>query len=271
MPSALQASSAARRRRLDRVGDGDDAARLPSIADEQGGRAVAREARRPARQGRQATPWSAISLALPERHGAAADRAGHALAGDGGEVARLRATRSSLRSAAARRWRAASGCSLDRSRLAARPARRFGQASAGHDRGDARACLRSACRSCRRPACRPSPCRSSASADLISTPAPAPLPTPTMIDIGVARPSAQGQAMMTHRHRGDQRVGEARAPGPRAPSRRRPGPPRPARPARTSRRPCRPCAGSVRGCAGPRPPWRRCGPAWCRRRLFRRA
>ena len=39
--------------------------------------------------------------------------------------------------------------------------------------------------------------RSSASADLISTPAPAPLPTPTLIDIGVARPSAQGQAMMT--------------------------------------------------------------------------
>ena len=39
--------------------------------------------------------------------------------------------------------------------------------------------------------------RSSASASLISTPAVAPLPTPTMIDIGVARPSAQGQAMIT--------------------------------------------------------------------------
>ena len=38
--------------------------------------------------------------------------------------------------------------------------------------------------------------RSSASAFLISTPACAPRPTPTMIDIGVARPSAQGQAMM---------------------------------------------------------------------------
>ena len=39
--------------------------------------------------------------------------------------------------------------------------------------------------------------RSSASAFLISTPSPAPLPTPTMIDIGVAKPSAQGQAMIS--------------------------------------------------------------------------
>ncbi len=39
--------------------------------------------------------------------------------------------------------------------------------------------------------------RSSASAFLISTPVRAPRPTPTMIDIGVARPSAQGQAMIS--------------------------------------------------------------------------
>ncbi len=39
--------------------------------------------------------------------------------------------------------------------------------------------------------------RSSASAFLISTPALAPRPTPTMIDIGVASPSAQGQAMIS--------------------------------------------------------------------------
>src|ERR1700680_4039126 len=38
--------------------------------------------------------------------------------------------------------------------------------------------------------------RANASAFLISTPACAPRPTPTMIDIGVARPSAQGQAMI---------------------------------------------------------------------------
>ena len=39
--------------------------------------------------------------------------------------------------------------------------------------------------------------RSSASAFLISTPACAPRPTPTMIDIGVASPSAHGQAMIS--------------------------------------------------------------------------
>ena len=38
---------------------------------------------------------------------------------------------------------------------------------------------------------------SSASALRMSTPAPAPLPTPTMIDMGVARPSAHGQAMIS--------------------------------------------------------------------------
>ena len=38
---------------------------------------------------------------------------------------------------------------------------------------------------------------SSASAFLMSTPACAPRPTPTMIDMGVASPSAQGQAMMS--------------------------------------------------------------------------
>ncbi len=39
--------------------------------------------------------------------------------------------------------------------------------------------------------------RSSATAFLISTPISAPRPMPTMIDMGVARPSAQGQAMMS--------------------------------------------------------------------------
>ena len=38
---------------------------------------------------------------------------------------------------------------------------------------------------------------SSASAFLISMPFCAPLPVPTMIDIGVARPSAQGHAMIS--------------------------------------------------------------------------
>ena len=65
------------------------------------------------------------------------------------------------------------------------------------DIGRASACLRSACRSCRRSACRRLANRSSASASLISTPACAPRPVAVMIDIGVARPSAQGQAMIS--------------------------------------------------------------------------
>ena len=59
------------------------------------------------------------------------------------------------------------------------------------------ACPRSACRSCRSTRVSTFSRRSSASAFLISTPDCAPRPTPTMIDIGVARPSAHGQAMIS--------------------------------------------------------------------------
>ena len=52
--------------------------------------------------------------------------------------------------------------------------------------------------------------RSSASAFLISTPACAPRPTPTMIDIGVARPSAHGQAMISTLTAATSAEGEAR-------------------------------------------------------------
>ena len=50
--------------------------------------------------------------------------------------------------------------------------------------------------------------RSSASAFLISTPGRAPRPTPTMIDIGVARPRAQGQAMISTATALTRRVGQ---------------------------------------------------------------
>ena len=52
--------------------------------------------------------------------------------------------------------------------------------------------------------------RSSASAFLIRMPKRAARPTPTMIDIGVASPSAQGQAMMRTRDCGDERRRQAR-------------------------------------------------------------
>ena len=59
------------------------------------------------------------------------------------------------------------------------------------------ACRRSGCRSCRRRGCRRRRAVSSASASRTSTPACAPRPVAVMIDIGVARPSAQGQAMIS--------------------------------------------------------------------------
>ena len=59
--------------------------------------------------------------------------------------------------------------------------------------------------------------RSSASAFLISTPACAPRPTPTMIDIGVARPSAQGQAMISTATAATRPIGEARLGAPDRP------------------------------------------------------
>ncbi len=49
------------------------------------------------------------------------------------------------------------------------------------------------------------------------TPACAPRPSPTMIDIGVASPSAQGQAMISTATAADQRVGEARLGAPDRP------------------------------------------------------
>src|SRR5712691_6757834 len=102
-----------------------------------------------------------------------------------------------LRSAAASTIARASGCSLARSRLAAR--RRTPVSS--------RVSAGTTATTFGLPAVRVPvlsttsvstfSMRSSASAFLISTPAWAPRPTPTMIDIGVASPSAHGQAMIS--------------------------------------------------------------------------
>ena len=79
---------------------------------------------------------------------------------------------------------------------------------------------------------------SSASALRISTPASAPRPSPTMIDIGVARPSAQGQAMISTETAATSAYAK-RGSGPNWPMREtRSGRPTP-RQARTSRRPGR--------------------------------
>ena len=102
-----------------------------------------------------------------------------------------------LRSAAAATIAAASGCSLARSTLAAKRKR---LASSKPSAGATATTF--GLPSVRVPVLSTTrvstfSMRSSASAFLISTPAWAPRPTPTMIDIGVASPSAQGQAMIS--------------------------------------------------------------------------
>ncbi|MNJ41437.1 hypothetical protein D3C77_363620 [compost metagenome] len=114
-----------------------------------------------------------------------------------GESKSIGSTRASLRSVAARRMASARGCSLPRSRLAA-------SRSSSASLKPAAGCMAI---TAGRPSVRVPVLsmtmvsifskRSSASAFLISTPAWAPRPTPTMIDSGVARPSAQGQAMIS--------------------------------------------------------------------------
>jgi len=92
---------------------------------------------------------------------------------------------------------AARGCSLDRSRLAARRS-----TSSDKKPGAGRIATTRGLPSVKVPVLSTTSVstfsnRSSASAFLISTPDRAPRPTPTMIDIGVASPSAHGQAMIS--------------------------------------------------------------------------
>ena len=104
---------------------------------------------------------------------------------------------SSLRSCAAATMAAAKGCSLPRSTLAA-----SFKTCASSKPGRATTATTFGLPSVSVPVLSTTSVstfsmRSSASAFLISTPACAPRPTPTMIDIGVASPSAQGQAMIS--------------------------------------------------------------------------
>ena len=80
----------------------------------------------------------------------------------------------------------------------------------------------------------------------------APRPTPTMIDIGVARPSAQGQAMISTATAFDQRVGEARLRARDRPDDEGERPQSPMTAGTNQPETCRPAAGSARGCAAPR-------------------
>ena len=74
-----------------------------------------------------------------------------------------------------------------------------------------------------------------------------------------------------HRDRGDQAVGQPRLGPDDRPADEGQRRQRDHRRDETAGDAGRPAAGSARGCAGPRPPWRRCAPAGCRGRPCRRA
>ena len=93
-----------------------------------------------------------------------------------------------------------------------------------------------------------------------STPTDAPRPTATSIDIGVARPSAQGQAMMSTATAATNACA-SRGCGPQIDHPRMPAA-RPTRPReRNNRRLCQPAVASARGCAGLRLPTSQFAPA----------
>ena len=130
------------------------------------------------------------------------------------EVKSAAAPRLKPRSSAPLTTASASGCSLLRSRLATSRNKSSSSTAPSRRRWRGAACLRSGSRSCRRPAVSTFSISSSASAFLMRTPAQAPRPVPTMIDIGVANPSAQGQAMIKHGDGVDESRSPSPAPGP---------------------------------------------------------
>ena len=77
------------RRRLDRVGNGDDAAWFVVDCEKQGGRAVAAKLVGPSVEIAEFYAEVSHQLGIAQRHGPAIDLAGDALAGDRGEVRRL--------------------------------------------------------------------------------------------------------------------------------------------------------------------------------------
>ena len=197
MPSSSQRGERGGRRRLHRIGDGDDAGELAVDRDEDRGRAVLAQTFGVAieRGGRDAELGRRTRHCRAPRGGARPCRMTPLPAGESKPSTRASAM---LRSAAPpRRSRPPSGCSLARSTLAASRS-----TSASSKPGAGTMATTFGLPSVSVPVLSTTSVstfsmRSSASAFLISTPACAPRPTPTMIDIGVARPSAQGQAMMS--------------------------------------------------------------------------
>ena len=247
MPSAASAFSAVRRRGLDRIGDGEQPGELAVDGDED------RRWRRRRADVRPAAFSGCVSMPS-DRQEVRRCRAATGLPSTVpiaplpvGESKSATLPRARSRSLAARTMAAASGCSLARSTLAASRSTSSSSKPAAGTIATTVGLPSVSVPVLSTTSVSTFSMRSSASAFLISTPACAPRPTPTMIDIGVARPSAQGQAMISTLHGGDQPEGEAAAPARTRPRRRRRAARRRSRPARTSRRPDRPAAGSARG------------------------
>ena len=197
-PSARSARDRLRGGRLHGVGHGEEPRGSAVDRDEHHGPALGRERVGPRRERRPRRPRApARSAALPERHRATLDLADDALARQRpGRPVRL-GEREAARACAAATMAAASGCSLPRSSAAASRSssssvagrERLDRASAGFPSVSVPVLSTRSVSTCSS--------RSSASAFLTSTPAVAPRPVPTMMAIGVASPSAQGQAMMS--------------------------------------------------------------------------
>ena len=193
----LSARTPAGARRLDRVGDGDHAARpCRRLRRRSPSRRRARKSFAGASRASTSIAAPAINASIAERDRAALDASRHALAGTRSKPSTV--AEREPRSAAARDDRGG-----ERMLARALEARRQPQQHRPRRSPDARLDATTlGLPSVSVPVLSTTSVstasnRSSASAFLISTPARAPRPTPTMIDIGVARPKAQGQAMIS--------------------------------------------------------------------------
>ena len=201
---------------LDRIGHGEQRGRGAVDGDEHDRRALAPQRLGPCgeRQGVRAALGQERVRA--DRDRASLDGTCDAAAWEGLEIDGLGELERACDRAAAT-TAAAIGCSLDRSRLAASPRRRRRNSRRHLDRRDPRPALGQRPRLVHDE-------RVDALEQferlgvLTRTPARGPRPVPTMIAIGVASPSAQGQAMIKHGDGADQRVREARLRSPTWPT-----------------------------------------------------
>ena len=211
MPGRAKLGDGRRGFGFDRIADRDEPGeprRRPRSRPASGPSAASAAARRRAAPGsmpRSRSRRAVPTIDPPAVDGPATPRPAIAL-----EARRPRGSRARPRAPGRRSPRRADARCRPRARRRGRAARRRGPARRRDDLADRRSAQRSACRSCRRRRCRPGGRASSASPPRMRIPASAPRPVPTMIAVGVARPIAHGQAMITTADERGQREGQAR-------------------------------------------------------------